>query len=57
MRPPTGRQNQDDVPRGVSVQRQSGKVNFCFRFDNEEGVGVRVAGGAEFLADVIEGAG
>jgi hypothetical protein len=45
MRPLTGRKNQDDVPKGVSVQRQgiSGEVNFCFGFDDEEGVGVGVA--------------
>ena len=59
MLPPTGRQNQDDVSkRDVGTKAtHSGQVDFCFGFDDEEGVGVGVAGGAEFLAGVVEGVG
>ena len=35
----------------------SGEVDLGFGFDDEEGVGVGVAGGAEFLAGVVEGFG
>jgi hypothetical protein len=35
----------------------SGEVNFSFGFDDEEGVGKGVAGGAGFLAGFIEGIG
>ena len=35
----------------------SGEVDFCFGFDDEEGVGVGAAGGAEFLAGLVEGVG
>ena len=35
----------------------SGQVDFGFGFDDEEGLGVRAAGGAEFLAGFIEGVG
>ncbi len=34
-----------------------GEIDFRFCFDDEEGVGVEVAGGAEFLAGVFEGVG
>ncbi len=33
------------------------EVDFSFGFDDEEGVGVRAAGGAEFLAGLVEGIG
>jgi hypothetical protein len=33
------------------------KVDFGFGFDDEEGVGVGAAGGAEFLAGFVEGVG
>ena len=33
------------------------EVDGGFSFDDEEGVGVRVAGGAEFLAGFVEGVG
>ena len=35
----------------------SGQVDFGFGFDDEEGVGVGAAGGAEFLAGFVEGFG
>ncbi len=35
----------------------SGQVDFGFGFDDEEGVGIRAAGGAEFLAGFVEGVG
>ena len=34
-----------------------GEIDFRFGFDDEEGVGVGVAGGAEFLTGVVEGGG
>src|SRR6266581_1039884 len=34
-----------------------GEVDFGFGFDDEEGVGVGAAGGAEFLAGIVEGVG
>ena len=34
-----------------------GQVDLGFGFDDEEGVGVGVAGGAEFLAGFVEGVG
>ena len=34
-----------------------GEVDFGFGFDDEEGGGVWVAGGLEFLAGVVEGGG
>ncbi len=37
--------------------RKSGEVDFGFGFDDEEGVGVGAAGGAEFLAGIVEGVG
>ena len=37
--------------------QSSGEVNFGFGFDDEEGVGVGAAGGAEFLAGFVEGVG
>ena len=44
---------------GVSCMRRAGlrEVNFRFGFDDEEGVGVGVAGVAEFLAGFVEGVG
>src|SRR5712692_6436975 len=36
------------------LYRRSGQVNFGFGFDDEEGVGVGAAGGAEFLAGFVE---
>ena len=33
------------------------KINLCLGFDDEEGVGVGVTGGAELLAGVFEGVG
>ena len=38
-------------------QGLSGEVDFGFGFDDEEGVGVGAAGGAEFLAGFVEGVG
>jgi len=35
----------------------SREINLGFGFDDEEGVGVGVAGGAEFLAGFVEGVG
>jgi hypothetical protein len=35
----------------------SGEVDLGFGFDDEEGVGVGVAGGTEFLAGFVEGVG
>ncbi len=35
----------------------SGEVDFRFGLDDEEGVGVWMAGGAEFLAGFVEGVG
>src|SRR5258707_9487902 len=35
--------------------QESGEVDFGFGFDDEEGVGVGAAGGAEFLASFVEG--
>ena len=34
-----------------------GEINLGFGFDDEEGVGVGAAGGAEFLAGFVEGVG
>jgi hypothetical protein len=41
----------------VKLSRRLGEVNFGFGFDDEEGVGVGAAGGAEFLAGFVEGVG
>lgn len=38
-------------------ERCLGEVNLGFGFDDEEGVGVGAAGGAEFLAGFVEGVG
>ena len=44
-------------PEGRRYVNVSGQVDLGFGFDDEEGVGVGVAGGAEFLAGVVEGVG
>ncbi len=41
-------------PKAVGFLRQ---IDFGFGFDDEEGVGVGAAGGAEFLAGFVEGVG
>jgi hypothetical protein len=41
----------------LEIYRASGEVDLGFGFDDEEGVGVGVAGGAEFLAGFVEGVG
>ena len=44
--------------KGVGTKaKQSGEINLCFCFDDEEGVRVGVARGAEFLPGFVEGAG
>ncbi len=45
------------VPVCNSGSGRSGQVDLGFGFDDEEGVGVGVAGGAEFLAGIVEGVG
>ena len=42
---------------GVGYLAGSGEVDLGFGFDDEEGVGVGVAGGAKLLAGVVEGVG
>ncbi len=47
--------------RGAALLRpceeELGEVDFGFGFDDEEGVGVGIAGVAEFLAGFVEGVG
>jgi len=43
--------------KGAGFVAKSGEVDFGFGFDDEEGVGVRAAGGTEFLAGFVEGVG
>ena len=41
----------------MCLAASSSKVDGGFGFDDEEGVGLGVAGGAKFLAGVVEGVG
>ena len=52
------REKKDAALKGrLYISQNLGEVDFGFGFDDEEGVGGRVAGGVEFLESVFEGVG